>query len=321
MVVAGAPTRFPVNRKWMTAACEAGSGFVGDDFTDQLVAMTLSDTVFGFLGSGQESGESSASIERFSEEEEEESEAEEDEVDIEENKSFWESHRKALKETLCKSSTLERDIRNAAKEAMKAVNYNRDQGNKFCVCRRPAADDCDTCRRCLMTEISRRLRDAAIDSAVCKSKWKSSQVIPSGEHTFIEVVDNSNPKKGQLRVIIELNLRAEFEMGKANEEYNQLVGRLPEAFVGRSDRLRAIIKILSSAAKKCMKDKKMHMGPWRKHKYMLAKWFSTCQRLEEARPNSSLADDVCPNKLSSKPKASMLTVALLDMVPKVITVV
>ena len=125
----------------------------------------------------------------------------------------------------------------------------------------------------------------------------------------MDVMDNSNPKKGEIRVIIELNFRAEFEMARASEEYNKLISRLPEVFVGKVERLRALVKILCAAAKKCMKDKKMHMAPWRKQKYMQAKWFNTCERLEA---NASL-DRKFSHEASKRPKASMLTMALLNM--------
>lgn len=125
-------------------------------------------------------------------------------------------------------------------------------------------------------------------------------------------MDNSSSKKGKVRVIIELNFRAEFEMAKASQEYNQLVRRLPEVFVGKVERLNTIIQILCLAAKKCMKEKKMHLGPWRKHRYMQAKWLNTCER--------STSMPVLTMGYSArlpKPKASMLTVDLLDMLPNV----
>ncbi|KAF9601700.1 hypothetical protein IFM89_022120 [Coptis chinensis] len=50
-----------------------------------------------------------------------------------------------------------------------------------------------------------------------------------GEHAYIDVVDK-NTKKGEVRVVIELNFRAEFEMARASKEYNQLVDMLPEVF-------------------------------------------------------------------------------------------
>lgn len=132
-----------------------------------------------------------------------------------------------------------------------------------------------------------------------------------GEHTFVDVVDNSNPKRGEVRIIIELNFRGEFEMARSNEEYGRLVATLPEVFVGKIERLLSVIKIMCTAAKRCMKERKMHLGPWRKQKYMQAKWLRTCHRTTAA-----------PERLSAgyssrvpRPTASMLTVDLLDNLP------
>ncbi|KAF5948348.1 hypothetical protein HYC85_014305 [Camellia sinensis] len=130
-----------------------------------------------------------------------------------------------------------------------------------------------------------------------------------GEHSYLEVLDNSNSKKKELRVVIELNFRAEFEMAKANEEYNRLIFRLPKVFVGKPERLQALIKILCSAAKKCMKDKKMHMGPWRKHKYMQAKWFGECERTVPLILSGGFSGQL------PKPRASMLTFNLIENLP------
>lgn len=126
----------------------------------------------------------------------------------------------------------------------------------------------------------------------------------------MEVVDRSSAKKGEVRVVIELNFRAEFEMARASAEYNLLVSRLPEVFIGKSERLKALIKILCHAAKKCMKEKKMHMGPWRKHKYMQAKWFGTCERTAPA-PMSPVD---FPGRLPRQ-RVSMLTFELLENLP------
>lgn len=127
----------------------------------------------------------------------------------------------------------------------------------------------------------------------------------------MEVTDNSpNAKRGVVKTVIELNFRAEFEMARANEEYNQLVRRLPEVFVGKAERLRGSVKIMCSAAKKCMKEKKMHLAPWRKQKYMQAKWLGTCDRSQmEPLPT------VYTTSRPPKPKASMLTCDLLENIP------
>lgn len=117
-------------------------------------------------------------------------------------------------------------------------------------------------------------------------------------------------------MIIELNFRAEFELGRASEDYNRLVRRLPEMFVGKVDRLASVIKVLCKAAKKCMKDKKIHMGPWRKQRYMQLKWLGSCKKtMSSVTPHLSMgsAYSCASGRLPSKPKASMLTVDLLGM--------
>ncbi|KAL7215984.1 hypothetical protein ACSBR1_028019 [Camellia fascicularis] len=221
---------------------------------------------------------------------------------VDEDKAFWESKDQLLQGALCRTTSIETKIRNATKEAMRELSL----GGIACTCRRPTIE---SCRNCLQREISDHLRKVGYNCAICKSKWRSSPDIPKGEHTYLEVLDNSNSKKKELRVVIELNFRAEFEMAKANEEYNRLICRLPEVFVGKAERLQALIKILCSAAKKCMKDKKMHMGPWRKHKYMQAKWFGECERTVPLILSGGFSGQL------PKPRASMLTFDLIENLP------
>ncbi|XP_021902251.1 uncharacterized protein LOC110817841 [Carica papaya] len=229
---------------------------------------------------------------------------------VEDEKSFWETQHQVLQETLRRSSSLESRIRTATKDALKEIQMSATS----CSCRKSTV--AAACRNCLMREVSTRLRNARYNCAVCKSKWRSSPDIPSGGHTFLDVVENSSGRRGEVRVIIELSFRAEFEMARASEEYNRLVDRLPEVFVGKVDRLKNVIKVLCLAAKKCMKEKKMHMGPWRKHRYMQAKWLSsTCERITSNTQVLGSSNGIISGERLPKPRASMLTVDLLDKLP------
>ncbi|KAL3851321.1 hypothetical protein ACJIZ3_013203 [Penstemon smallii] len=260
-------------------------------------AMNLSDTVFEFL-SDESQGSSPVSFnDDFEDDDDKENQNENGNGNVEDN--FWENQHQLLQATICRTSSLETRIRNTTKETIKEA---QNSGNA-CPCGKPHDNGC---RKCLMAEVCRRLQNAGLDSAICKSKWRSSSDIPSGEHTFIDVLDNSNTKK-EVRVIIELNFRTQFEMARSNEEYNKLVKRLPEIFVGKIERLLALLKILCAAAKKCMEEKKMHLGPWRKLRYMQAKWLKTCERLASSRPLSS-----GNSGRIARPKLSMLTVDLMD---------
>ncbi|CAK7322464.1 unnamed protein product [Dovyalis caffra] len=258
----------------------------------------FTDIVFGFLEEQEGSSESSCGSGDYIEEDEDEISL----CNIEENKKFWDTQNQLLQATLYRTSSLEAKIRQATKVTLKEI----DGVGMYCLCGKSVAG---ACRDCLQREISIRLQNEGYNCAICKSKWKRSEGIPSGEHTFLEVVEKLNSKKGEVRVVIELNFRAEFEMAKANEEYNHLINQLPEVFVGKAERLKALIKILCSAAKKCMKEKKMHLGPWRKHKYMQSKWVGTCERTTPAPLPEGLSDR------PAKPRASMLTYDLLENLP------
>ncbi|MCE3050010.1 hypothetical protein HAX54_046285 [Datura stramonium] len=277
------------------------------EFSGDLHPINISDTVFSFLdeegGSSLESVGDDVHVEDEINDEEKEN--------IVEDSQFWETQHQLLQSVLCRTTTLESQIRSITKETVKKASEN---GCCSCSCKM-VNDISISCQNCLMKEVCSRLQDAGFNSAICKSKWRSSPHIPSGEHTFIDVVDNWSPKKGEVRVIIELNFRGEFEIAKASEEYNRLVKCLPEVFVGKIERLLSLIKILCNAAKKCMKEKKMHMAPWRKQKYMQAKWLKTSERVTAAKI-SLPADEYYSNRLPMpRPKASMLTVDLLENFP------
>ncbi|GMJ14162.1 hypothetical protein like AT4G32480 [Hibiscus trionum] len=253
-----------------------------------------SDMEFGFLEDGEEEVPGIC----YDDDDDDEPKVSEGESDGNREK-FWEMQHHVLQATLCRSSSLESRIRNAVKEYLKEI----ERETTVCGCRKSLM--AENCRNCLMREVFCRLQNAGFDAAICRSKWRSSPDIPSGEHSFLDVMENT--RKCVVRVIIELNFRAEFEMARASEDYSHLVQRLPEVFVGKVERLNNVIKILCLAAKRCMKEKEMHMGPWRKQRYMQAKWLKSCERNTSKKSLPVGASDRLP-----KPRASMLTIDLLD---------
>ncbi|CAI9787929.1 unnamed protein product [Fraxinus pennsylvanica] len=292
--MAGLLARIPINHRIFP--CDSRE----IEFSGDPAAINLSDTVFEFLN------EESEGLSSFDGKNEDDSEDEEEKSGNENSadNSFWETQNQLLQATLCRTSSLESKIRSITKETMKEAQETAN----WCGCGRTPVNT--GCRNCLMKEVCRRLQNAGFDSAICKSKWRSSPDIPSGEHTFLDVRDKSSSRKGEITVIIELNFRAEFEMARANEEYNKLIRKLPEIFVGKIERLLALLKILCSAGKKSMKEKKMHMAPWRKHRYMEAKWLRICERLTSTAPLSTGYSGSTP-----RPRASMLTVDLTENFP------
>ncbi|XP_043687447.1 uncharacterized protein LOC122638658 [Telopea speciosissima] len=208
---------------------------------------------------------------RYTDDTGDETEQDDNANSVQESQVFWETQHQLLDEIFSGTSSTESTILQATEEA---IRKSQMAGN-VCVCWR-YIDTAGGCLNCLRRDVSGHLRSEGFDCAICVSMWSSSSEIPSGMHSYLDVVDKSEEEE-EVRVVIELNFRAEFEMARASNEYKRLINRIPEIFVGKEERLSSLVEILCLATKKCMKENKMHMGPWRKHKYMQAKWFGTCE--------------------------------------------
>ena len=112
-----------------------------------------------------------------------------------------------------------------------------------------------------------------------------------------------------VRVVIEPGFRAEFEMARGGAEYRALVAALPEVFVGRPERLRAVVRVMCDAARQCARESGMHMAPWRKQRYMEAKWLGTPERAAPGVPGVAAVAAAAVGSPEKPPRfrASMLT--------------
>nr|GLL42394.1 uncharacterized protein LOC109148547 isoform X2 [Ipomoea trifida] len=100
----------------------------------------------------------------------------------------------------------------------------------------------------------------------------SGTKVREGRHEYIEVMVSTQGRKKQVPLVIELNLRDEFKMGKSCEEYCRMVEQLPQVYIGKGEYLNAIVRAVCDAAKKSASEQRIHMGPWRKTNFMLMKW-------------------------------------------------
>ncbi|KAE8701437.1 hypothetical protein F3Y22_tig00110548pilonHSYRG00980 [Hibiscus syriacus] len=110
------------------------------------------------------------------------------------------------------------------------------------------------------------------DASICKSRWEKSPSYPAGEYEFIDVIIDGE------RLLIDIDFRSEFEIARSTKTYKSILQLLPFIFVGKADRLKSIIAIVSEAAKQSLKKKGMHVPPWRKAEYVSAKWLSPYTR-------------------------------------------
>ncbi|KAF5205110.1 putative DNA-directed RNA polymerase subunit beta-beta protein [Thalictrum thalictroides] len=135
--------------------------------------------------------------------------------------------------------------------------------NKICNCKRK-----EECRKAVIEG----LVVLGYDASICKSRWEKSPSYPSGEYEYIDVIIEGE------RLLIDVDFKSEFEIARSTKNYRSILQSLPSIFVGKSDRLRQIVSIVSDAAKQSLKKKGMHIPPWRKTEYMRAKWLSPYTR-------------------------------------------
>ncbi|XP_006655496.2 uncharacterized protein LOC102702760 [Oryza brachyantha] len=270
--------------------------------------MSLSNMVLGFYeeaGDGESWPDGAAGLGDGGSDDEESGGAE--------SRAFWKEQRSQLHEALAKMSSAERRIQADAEEAIREM-HAAGAGAGACSCAsRTAAVAAAGCRGCALRFLAERLRDAGYNSAICRSKWPRSPDIPSGEHSYVDVVVPTRSGKA-VRVVIEPSFRGEFEMARGGAEYRALVAALPEVFVGRAERLRGVVRAMCAAAKQCARESGMHMAPWRKQRYMEAKWLATPSAERVVAPGAAAAvavgsPETDRQKLPPPPKfrASMLT--------------
>ncbi|XP_055831432.1 uncharacterized protein LOC129900473 isoform X2 [Solanum dulcamara] len=129
--------------------------------------------------------------------------------------------------------------------------------------------------------IVNRLRMDEYEASLCKTCWITSSGRPSGDYEYIDVMmkEISNGSE-RVRLIVDIDFRSQFELARPTQEYKELLNSLPSIFVGTEDKLNGIISLLCSAAKQSLKEKGLHVPPWRKASYMHSKWLShNCKKI------------------------------------------
>ncbi|XP_019188331.1 PREDICTED: uncharacterized protein LOC109182636 [Ipomoea nil] len=129
------------------------------------------------------------------------------------------------------------------------------------------------------------LRDFGYNAGVCKAKWERSDGITAGDHEFIDVLRSDSQNRIQ-RYIVDLEFSSEFEIARPTNHFQYLIRSLPKVFVGKSEELKKIVKVMSKAAKRSFKSRGLHLPPWRKQRFMENKWFGSYRRSTNFRPAS-----------------------------------
>ena len=91
------------------------------------------------------------------------------------------------------------------------------------------------------------------------------------------------------RLIVDMDFKSQFELARPTPTYTEIINTLPSIFVGNEEKLNKIISLICTAAKQSLKEKGLHIPPWRKAQYMQSKWLSeNCKKIPilSSAPNS-----------------------------------
>nr|ABK27021.1 unknown [Picea sitchensis] len=148
------------------------------------------------------------------------------------------------------------------------------------------------------------LRNVGYDAAICKSHPKdnsrSCRSFPSGNYEYMDVIMKSTNSRRSIRLIVDLDFKAQFEIARPTREYSTLLGLLPKIYVGRDHRLQSIVKIMCEGVKNSLKKIGMHLPPWRKYKYMHSMWLGSykrtaaCNSLQDGHDSNMTSTETSP---------------------------
>ncbi|KAM3353607.1 hypothetical protein ACQJBY_024644 [Aegilops geniculata] len=140
--------------------------------------------------------------------------------------------------------------------------------------------------------VMRRLRAAGYDAGVCRSRWETCGNLTAGTYEYIDVVVPAAGKAA--RYIVDADFRAGMEVARATAEYAVVVAAVPaKAVVAREEAVGRAVRVAADAARRSLRAHGLHVPPWRKSRYMLAKWLGPYKR--------------SPSSISSASSGAMLT--------------
>ncbi|KAH7568007.1 hypothetical protein ACOSP7_009645 [Xanthoceras sorbifolium] len=142
------------------------------------------------------------------------------------------------------------------------------------------------------------------ESSLCKTTWDYSTFsCPKGNYEYIEVtvVDKStNGEHKPTRLIVDMDFRSQFEVARPTRNYKELINTLPIIFVGTEEKLNKILSLLCPASKQSLKEKGLHIPPWRSATYMQSKWLSKNCKKVSFSTNNEVGMDQSEEKSSAK---------------------
>ncbi|EHA8590026.1 hypothetical protein COCNU_scaffold014405G000010 [Cocos nucifera] len=146
----------------------------------------------------------------------------------------------------------------------KALKYVREMGD-------------ERKKSCVKKRLMMKLRMDGYQASLCRSSWVATLECPGGDYEYIDIV-MAEENGASCRLIVDIDFRSQFELARPTSAYTQLSCILPPIFVGKEEKLKKVVSLLCSAAQRSLKERGLHIPPWRKSSYMQSKWLSCCQK-------------------------------------------
>uniref|UniRef100_M1BIC9 Uncharacterized protein n=3 Tax=Solanum tuberosum TaxID=4113 RepID=M1BIC9_SOLTU len=188
-----------------------------------------------------------------------------------ENAIYWESQEALLKEILEQYMLIGSKVREGI---TRSVEVARDVGitNVICECSNGKVGRPSSCAKCFRRRVVEELCEKGFNASLCTSIWNHTSKMPGGRHEYIQVIASTQGRKKKVPLLIELEFRDEFKLAKSCKEYSKLTTLLPQVFIGKSEHLNAIVRLMCDAAKRSTAQQRIHLAPWRKRNFMQMKW-------------------------------------------------
>ncbi|KAJ8769164.1 hypothetical protein K2173_000939 [Erythroxylum novogranatense] len=135
-----------------------------------------------------------------------------------------------------------------------------------------------------------KLKMDGFNASICHTSCVTSLGCPAGDYEYIEIVSKTE-NDCPLRLIVDIDFKSQFELARPTKSYKDLVDTLPSIFVGSENKLMKIISVLCFAAKQSLRDRGLHVPPWRTSTYMESKWLSGCTKVTAPTTISHTRDD------------------------------
>ncbi|KAL1214765.1 hypothetical protein V5N11_011430 [Cardamine amara subsp. amara] len=199
--------------------------------------------------------------------------------------SFMENEGQMLPEEEIESSSDEKDLEDVMERLRKLLEVLSGGEERM----RIMAATVEIVEKCVGEDSSPKrqlmtfLRNKGFDAGLCKSRWERFSKNTAGKYEYVDVRCGGDHN----RYIVETNLAGEFEIARPTKRYLSILSQVPRVFVGTSEELKQLVKIMCHEMRRSMKQVGIHVPPWRRKGYMQAKWFGFYKRTSTTTTNNS----------------------------------